>query len=87
MTESEQLVAKAERLYLEAALLMTRFDARMKRAVTLVLVGDKEGRRLTAAQAARRVGRHRNNVYRALEKVKPKIELVKQESLNANAPR
>lgn len=81
MSESpEDLVARAERLYIEAALMLTRLDAKMRRAVLLVLAGDRNGEKLSVAAAARRVGRHRNNVYRALAKARPKIELVKRES-------
>lgn len=69
---SEQLLAEAEALYIEAALMLTKLDKKMRRAVKLVLVDKHE-----VSVAAAMVKRPRQNVYRALEKLRPKLEEVK----------
>lgn len=69
---AEHLIKQAEKLYIEAALMLTRLDRPMKRAVKLVLIDG-----ISARTAATKVGRKRQNVYRALGKVRPKILEVK----------
>lgn len=71
----DQMRKEAERLFLEAALTMTRLDRKMKKAVRLVLINGH-----TLTEAARLVARPRQNVYRAVNRVRPLIATVKEES-------
>lgn len=67
----EEAARAAQRLKIEAALLLTRLKRPMKRAVMLVMV---EG--LTPSEAARKVKKPRQFVYRALRVVGPKLKAV-----------
>lgn len=68
----EQMLKRAEALYVEAALLLTRLDRKMQRAVKLVLVDGYK-----PVQAAAMVGRPRQNVHRALARVRERLAEVK----------
>lgn len=68
----EELLREAERLYLDAAFGLTKLDARMKKAVRLVML-----EKLSLSDAALKVKRPRQNVYRAVARIKPLLDLVK----------
>lgn len=78
----EQILREARKLQVEAALLCTKLDFPARRAAMLVLVGfDDTGNQhrrwlekpLTLAEAARKVGKQKQNIYRALKRVKAKL--------------
>lgn len=69
----EQMAREADRLYLDAALMLTRLDAPMRRAVRLVIL---EG--LSPVRAAERVHRPRQNVNRALRLVRGRLAQVRE---------
>lgn len=75
----EQLLAEAEALYVEAALMLTKLDKKMRRAVKLVLVDGHD-----VSVAAAMVKRPRQNVYRALDAVRPKLSEVKAHGRNSH---
>jgi DNA-directed RNA polymerase specialized sigma24 family protein len=70
----EEMIRQARRLTVDAALKMTRLKPAMRRAVRLV---ECEG--VEPHEAAKAVGRSRQNVYRALLVVRPKLALVMAE--------
>lgn len=68
----EEARAQAERLFIEAAILMTRLARPMRRAVKLHLLHG-----YSVIEAAARVQRRRSNVYRALDRVEKNLAIVK----------
>lgn len=66
---------RARALLLDAALDLTRLKGKMRWACRLVLL---QGR--TPSEAARRVSDHRQNVYKALLKVRAKMLIVQEEA-------
>lgn len=68
----EDMARQANRLFVEAALMLTRLDRPMKRACKLVLLDGMQ-----PVRAAERVKKPRQHVYRALLSVKAKLVIVK----------
>lgn len=75
---ADDMVRKAEGLYLDAAFMLTKLDAKMRKAVRLVILDN-----VAPADAARQVRRPRQNVYRALLRVRPKLAAVKAHQTEA----
>lgn len=71
-TEELSAAARAQLLLVTGALDMTKIKGALRRACLLVLVHGK-----TQAEAARQVKRKRQNVYRAIRKLEPKLAEVK----------
>lgn len=69
---SEELAREADRLYLDAALMLTNLSKPMRRAARLVLLSG-----IAPAAAARQVRKKRQNVNRALRTVESKLIEVK----------
>lgn len=76
MKNPDELMRKARRIMVDAAIAMTRLKGPMRRAVRLVLL---EGKKPGEAARDRRVKRDRRVIHRALLKVRPKLAAVEEE--------
>lgn len=77
-----QLRRQAKRLMVEAALSLTRLSPRLRRAVKLVLL---QGKGVSAAARDRRVRSDRRLVHRAVQRIKPKLALIRAQVRRINA--
>lgn len=73
MKDQSQKARAARKLLISAALDMTRLRRKMRVACMMVLLDER-----SQSEAARRVGRSRKTIHKALNRLKPKLEQVER---------